>query len=275
MTACRYDRETGKHQTREHRPDCVSNTCRGCQPCTHDDDGNPIRHCRVRTRCVSHLGWDEYACPTCLGKIRDNLAAITDALTLMPAEAEERGVNSEPANLAGPHADYVTAQWRLVNADRAGQSVEELDMRDPYTCLTFCEREIREHLGHDDITLVSPTIPKAASYIAWALTDLAHDEEMTRTLESVLGHTSRLRGHIEAALRDSRTPERGIPCPECVKAEKGTPRLVRHYGHWCERDGCERIHYLDTDGDVWRCPEGHEWKHADYEDRLVERRKTA
>lgn len=274
--SCRWDRETKAHLRREHASDCTTNGCPGCLPCRHDDDGNPTRHCRVRNRCTTHLCWGEYACPTCLGKIRDNLTAMVDTLALMPNEAAEQGVNSEPANLAGPHADYVTAQWRLVNASRAGESVEELDMRDPYTCLTLHERTIREELGHDDITLVSPTIVGSATYLDWALTDLARNEEAAPMLTSLLHDTAALRDHVEAALRDSRAPERGIPCPDCVGDERGAPRLVRHYGHWCTREACDQLHYLDTSGDVWRCPvdSDHEWTHKDYEARLIQRRKA-
>ena len=275
--SCKYDRETGKHLTREHLADCLDPKCDGCRPCTHDDDGNPVRHCRTRRRCTSHLAWEEFTCPACLAKIRDNLDRTLEALTLMPREAELRGIDTEPANLAGPHADYVRAQWRLINAERNGESVDELDMRDPYTCLTMHERSIRELLGHDDVTLVSPDVGSAAAYLKWVLTDLARDEEMTPLLVALMGDAAVLRGHVESALLDSRTPERGIPCPRCVDAEKPAERLVRHYGHWCTREGCDKVHYLDDSGDVWRCPvnKDHEWTHAQYEARLVERRKTA
>lgn len=271
---CRYDRDAKAHLTREHLADCTAVSCPGCRPCTHDEHGNPVRHCRVRNRCTSHLGWTEHACPVCLGKIRANLNRVTMLLALMPDEAEEQGVNSEAANLAGPHADYVTSQWRLVNADRAGQSVEELDMLDPYTCLTMHERHIRELLGHDETTLVSETIARSAGYLAWVLTDLARVEDGVDLLASLLADTNALEAHLETARSNQRTPERGVPCPDCVADEQAAQRLVRHYGHWCTREGCERLHYLDDSGDVWRCPvdPSHEWSHADYEARLVERR---
>lgn len=268
---CRWDRTRETHLTRECLSTCIEPGCKGCRPCTHED-GHPVRHCRARRRCTSHLGWDEFTCPTCLGKIRSNLTAILETLALMPDEATEQGIHSEPANLAGPHADYVRAQWRLINADRNGESVEELDMRDPYTCLTMHEREIREALGHDEHTLVSSTIAGAAGYLDWVLTDLARDEERQYLLGSLLGDAARLRGHVEAALRDSRTPERGIPCPDCVKAGKDAQRLVRHYAHWCERPDCAREHRADDSGDTWRCDDGHTWSHEQYEQRLTERR---
>lgn len=262
---CRYERETKAHLTREHKVDCVDRLCKGCQPCTQDE-GNPVRHCRTRLRCTSHLGWTEHTCPVCLGKIRDNLTAILDNLALMPAEALERGINSEPANLAGPHADYVSFNWRMLNADRVGEPTEDLDMLDPYTCLTFYERTIREDLGHDTETLVSPTIAASAGYLAWVLTDLARTEEGAVTLSGLIGATAEVRTHTETALRDSKTPERGAPCPDCTKDGTVPERLNRVYGHWCTRAGCQRIHYLDDAGDVWRCPTNpaHEWSHEAY-----------
>lgn len=274
---CRYIHHADAHLTREHLADCTNTTCLGCQPCQHDSTGNPIRHCRIRRRCASHLAWGEHACPGCLAKIRDNLTAIVDALALMSDEAEHQGIDSEPANLAGPHADFVTAGWRLVNLGVPGEEVaEQLDMRDPYTCLTMHERMIREDLGHDQATLVSPTIAACASYLDWVLTDLARDKQRSAYVAALLSDTARLRGHVEAVLRDSRAPERGIPCPACVEAERDAPRLVRHWGHWCTAEGCERLHYLDTSGDRWTCPTCQTtWTHADYEARLTERERRA
>lgn len=291
---CRYDRDSKTHLTRAHLPACASTSCKGCLPCTHEE-GNPVRHCRTKLRCTSHLGWTEHTCPECLGKIRGNLTAVIQSLALMPAEAEHLGINSEPANLAGPHADYVTAQWRLINADRAGQSVEELDMADPYTCLTMHERCIREELGHDEETLVSATLAATTGYLAWVLTDLARTEDGTPLLTALLGDTSRLKAHLESALSNGRTPERGAPCPVCVDEmrdreadliERKVPkddwpklraeRLNRIHGHWCTKAGCDRLHYLDDSGDVWRCPVDpeHEWTQAAYTNYVEDRRAT-
>lgn len=272
--SCRYDRVAKAHLTREHRTDCLDRDCKGCKPCTHDADGNPVRHCRVRLRCTSHLGWDDHTCPECVGKIRANLTVILEKLALMPAEAAEQGINSEPANLAGPHADYVRAQWRLVNAARNGEVVEELDMLDPYTCLTMHERVIREDLGHDDTTLVSPTISSAVGYLDWVLTDLARDEQRTWAVMALLSDTAKLRAHVETAMRDGKTPERGVPCPDCVADGVAAERLTRIYGHWCTKSGCKQLHYLDDSGDTWRCPVDarHEWKHKAYMAYVEERR---
>jgi len=273
---CRWDRDAERHLTREHRADCVSVACPGCLPCTHDQHGNPVRHCRTRRRCNAHLDWDEYACPTCLGKIRANLTAIVIGLALMPEEAEERGINSEPANLAGPHADYVTATWRLINARRNGVEVEELDENDPYTCLTKHERGLREWFGHDDVVLVSATVSKAADYLAWVLTDLARDETMAPVLPDLLADTARLRDHIESEARTRPVQTRGAPCPRCAEEGKAPQRLVRHLGHWCMKPGCTQTHYLDDTGDTWVCPvdREHTWTQKDYSAYVETRQKA-
>lgn len=275
--SCRYDRETKTHLLRTHLQNCKDVTCDGCKPCEQDDNGNLVTHCRTRNRCTSHLTADYWTCPECLDKIRNNLRDIIDKLDMMPNEAAEAGVNSEAANLAGPHADYVTASWRLINADRAGEHVEELDMTDPYTCLTMHERTIREELRHDSITLISDSVQQAASYLAWVLSDLAKSKAHVATLASLLADTAALRQHLDTALSDSHAPERGIPCPECVTAKRDAPRLIRHYSHWCAKPNCKQQHRDDQLDDEWRCPQNkeHVWTHSNYEARLMTRRRIA
>lgn len=260
---CRWDRDTKRHLLRSHQPDCTRVLCRGCLPCTHDDTGTPVRHCRTRTRCASHLTWDQHTCPRCVTKIRADLTAVVDEAALAELEALERGVDSEAANLAGPHADAVTVSWRLINAARAGEVVEELDMLDPYTCLTAHERWIREDLGHDAVTLVSETLARSADYLAWVLTDLARDEDRTYLLAGLLSDLARLRGHMEASRGDSRTPTQGAPCRSCGDA---APRLRLTRGHWCDDADCRREHHVDDTGDRWVCPRdrSHWWTTEDY-----------
>lgn len=252
---CRYDRPTKAHLTDDG------------ERCTHDEHGNPVRHCRVRTRCTTHLGWDEHACPRCLGKIRQHLTRVVDLLALMPVEAIEQGrLDSEAAVLAGPHADYVTAQWALVNASRHGGEVDELDMRDPYTCLTLHERTIREDLGHDETTLVSPTVSQSASYLAWALSDLARHDDGATLLASLWSDCRRLVAHLDGAMRNGAQVDRGAPCPECVAAEAGVHRLKREYAPAAADDSHDR----------WVCPSDrdHWWWHGDYV-KWIEERRTA
>lgn len=275
MSACRYDRDRKAHLTREHLPECVDVACKGCRPCLTDDDGNPVRHCRTRNRCTSHLDWHEHTCPTCVGKVRGNLTRIVDAIAAMPAEVEEVGrVDCTPAtnHLATAHPE----SWRrrMIHNAQNGGWTEEPDQDDPWQMLGIRERMIREDMGHDH-RLVSDSLAGTCDYLAWVLTDLSRMEEQTLVVAELLAETTRLATHLEAVLHDSKAPERGIPCPDCTAEEKLAPRLVRHFGHWCERAGCQQVHYLDESGDVWRCPadDAHEWTHADYEARLVERSK--
>ena len=276
MSTCRWDREAKAHLLREHLRECVSVACKGCRPCTHDDDGNPVRHCRTRNRCTSHLGWREFTCPECLGKIRANITRLLDTLALMPHEAAEQGVNSEAANLAGPHADHETWRRRMFANLELGIDTEDADDNDPWQVLGKRERWIREDLGHDSVTLTSEWLWQTCDYLCWVLTDLARMEDQVLIVADLLGETRRLADFAESVRHNSHAPERGIPCPECVTDKRDAPRLVRHYGHWCMKDGCREDHYLDATGDVWRCPQDakHEWTHTDYEARLVERRRA-
>lgn len=245
---CIYDRATKTH--------LVDN-----DPCTHDKDGNPVHHCRARLRCTSHLGWDEEVCDRCIGRVKKGLDRVLALLALMPTVAIEVGsLDSRALDLAGPVANHVMASWSTINAERNGVIVEELDMGHPYTCLTMHERYIREHLGHDDTVLVSPTIGEAASYLAWALPDLARDEEGALLLSALLGDLGRLRAGLELVARLRQVPTRGAPCPECEKP----PRLERRYAAWSTHDRF----------DTWHCPRDaeHVWTQEAYE-RYIETRR--
>jgi hypothetical protein len=265
LTSCRYDRDTKTHLTRAHQPDCTDTTCRGCQPCTTDDHGNPTRHCRVRTRCTSHLGWTEHACPVCLSKIRANLTRIITALAAMPAELEEVGRTDRTA--AAYHLPGATAHpgaWlaRMRHNDTHGRHTEDADEGDPWQMLAVRERTIRKALAHDHL-LVSPSLAGTCGYLAWVLTDLARDPEHVPTLTELHGETSRLADHLEAILRDSRKPERGAPCRSCPAP---APRLQLEPGHWCTEANCHRQHHADDSDDRWVCPANpdHWWTAADY-----------
>lgn len=258
MTACRYDRAAKTHLLREHRDDCTATDCQGCQPCEHDDHGDPVRHCRVRNRCTSHLGWTEHACPTCLGKIRGNLTRIAIALAAMPAELEEVGRTDRtaascyvPGATAHPGAWRARMRWNASN----GGDVEDHDELDPWQMLAIRERMIREDLGHDH-RLVSDTLAGTSGYLSWVLTDLARDVDHLPHIADLLAETARLADHLETVLSDSRKPERGAPCRSCAAP---APRLVLRRGHWCEDQDCRQAHYLDDSGDRWVCPD-----HADH-----------
>lgn len=259
---CRWDRDAEKHLLREHRTDCTTNGCLGCLPCTHDHDGNPVRHCRTRRRCTSHLPWGQYACSGCLAKIRSNLTRITDALALMPAEAEVAGINSEAASYAGPSAHPGSAYARRRHSALNGRPFEDPDQADPWQMLGERERMIREDLGHD-WRLVSPTLAETCDYLTSVLTDLARDEGQTLIVADLLSESRRLAEHLESVLRDSRRPERGAPCRSCATP---APRLQLVRAHWCDDADCEREHDTTEDGDRWVCPadRSHWWRPSDY-----------
>lgn len=263
MTVCRWDRDAKAHLTRAHLPECATVDCPGCQPCLLDGDGNPVRHCRTRLRCTSHLDWHEHTCATCLGKIRTNMSRLLDALALMPNEAAETGIDSQAATLAGPHADAETYRRRMIANAARGLHTEEPDQYDPWQMLGIRERMIREDLGHADVTLTSETLAGTCSYLDWVLTDLARDPDQVPVLAELIRETGRLADHAEAVLHDSRKPERGAPCRSCPTP---APRLRLQRSHYCTDPDCARIHVADDSADRWVCPadRDHAWSTADY-----------
>lgn len=276
-TTRRCQRDADGYRLPEHQADCRDRFCPGCIECTHDEAGNPIRHCGVRWRCTSHLGPDEHACPRCLGMIRRNLSGILNALAAMPEEAAEG--SDSALSYAGPSAHPDGYRVRMLYNDRHGLDTEDYDQLDPWAMLGVRERMIREDLGHDQRILTSPSLGETCAYLDWVLTDLARDEQQTIVVADLLAETSRLRSHLEAVLRDSRAPEKGAPCPECPPrhCERGcddcphpAPRLVKRWAHYCDREDCDREH--DTTGarDTWQCPRvsEHWWSEADYRMRI-------
>lgn len=262
--SCRYDREAKAHLLRQHRDECTTVTCDGCVPCTHDDNGNPLRHCRTRNRCTSHLHNGEYVCPTCLSKIRTNLTRVLVAEAAMPAEVQEVGRIDRTAafnHLATAHPE----SWRrrmMHNAEHGGYT-EDPDEHDPWQMLALRERMIREDMGHDDRRLVSSTLAETCAYLGWALTDLARREDQTLVVAELLDETRRLADAGEAVLHDSRAPERGAPCRSCPAP---APRLQLEHGHFCTDPDCQQANHEDDTADRWVCPRDrdHWWDMADY-----------
>lgn len=276
MTACRYDREAEDYLT----PDG--------EPCRTDDYGDPTHHCTARRTCAQHVGPGELTCARCIGRVRLDLRRIPTLAALMPPEAEIVGINSEAANLAGPAADPEAWMWRKATAKNGTawhlSLIEDDDEQHPYLVLGRWDLMIREDYDHPSNERVS--IDNAAHYLDRQLGRWAQDAGQDFALFA--REIRKCRSHLENVLRDSQTPERGAPCPDCV-TDGAAPRMVREYGHYCDDEDCERqFHYStvidgvtgqpkpDTSGDRWVCPRNpNHWRtHADYE-AYVEQRQAA
>ena len=259
-TTCSRTGDT--YATRDHRRECVARDCPGCQPCTHDDRGTPVRHCEARWKCTTHLAPNLYACARCTDKVRANLTRIITALAAMPIEAEDAGLAAEALIYAGPSAHPGAWRARMLHNAAHDRPTEDPDQNDPWHMLGVRERRIRLELGHDRL-LVSPSLTSTCGYLDWVLTDLARNPDHLGYVRDLLTETGRLADHLEAVLRDSKTPERGAPCPRCPTP---APRLLRRWAHWCDEPDCDREHDLTGARDTWQCPRTveHWWSEADY-----------
>lgn len=276
MTTCRYDKTTADYLT----PDG--------EPCRTDEYGDPTRHCTARRTCSMHVGHGELTCARCVGRTRTDLRQIVNLHAMMLPEAIQRGsVECEAASLAGPAADPVVTSWRRIDRARTtgGTIGDGTDEADPTDLLGTWQLMLSEDYGHDLPDRI--TLATAAAYLERNLHHVAQDERQDFGL--LRDELRRCRSHLEAVLRNSRTPERGAPCPECTDEETGVgPRLVREYGHWCDDPECTRqFHHAlipdpetgemvpDTTGDHWVCPRDrdHSWPHEDYT-RWIEERQA-
>lgn len=279
MTACRYDRDLEQHLT----PDG--------EPCTHDEYGDPTKHCTARTNCGQHIGPNDLTCARCIGRTRSDIKRIADLAALMLPAAIAGGVNSEAANLAAPGAEpakwagrrlamsrHLTAWMRLgriteEQATHALAAMPDDDDRHPYNLLGRWDMAIREDYQHPSSKRV--TVANAADYLNNQLGRIAQDESQDWPLFA--GQIRKCRRHMESVLATLARPERGAPCPACVENGDKAPRLVRKYGHWCTDDNCrEPQHYTDDSGDTWTCGVNreHRWTHADYAKWVETRRAT-
>jgi len=219
--------------------------------------------CTARASCGREVAPTELTCPVCLGRTRRDLTAIVTLAALMPSEAEHRGVNSEAAYLAGPAADPVTWVTRKVYMARTLDvplaSLEDDDPWHPYGVLGRWQMMLEEDYGLRDTRKV--TISGAASFFAHDdgrfLYRFANDPDQDFALFAA--EIATCRAHLDAVLHDSRTPEKGAPCPECSTDFGSGPPLVKHY--------------VDEDptgaSDRWACPECDSWwSEADYRLRV-------
>lgn len=242
MTRCRLVRtDHGRERlTYEHRLGCEAVGCPGCAPCT-------APHC---WRCQrTHLdNAHPITCPSCVGRTRTDLAAIERLYTLLPTEAEQCGVDSEAANLAGPAADPEASQWYRAHVWAQTGALEPSDPHHPLTVLGTWDFMLREDLNQT--TELRVTVSRSVDYLSGLLTWLAQADDQDFPLFAEEIRVCRV--HLENVLHEGDRAELGVECPDC---ETSAPRLVLHRGS-------------DPSGvrDEYRCPadRDHKWTIAEY-----------
>lgn len=212
-------------------------------------------HCGMRGTCANHLPAGTATCPACIAKVRADLSDIVRMAPAVGVEAEYAGVDSEAANLAGPHASIE----QLTGKREAGVWVEWEDpnhpgqLRHPYAVVVSWCLALQDH--SDVATVLRLTFQRAADYVGAYLSSFAQSSPME--FEELAGDLRRCRAHLEAVLGDSRKPDLGAPCPRCTEAgDEPARRLAKHWGSSEERDR-------------WICPEcGATWTETDYRLRV-------
>lgn len=235
---CRYVNGYG-HYLRSHAMNCNDRSCEGCQPCTHDNDGHPVRHCQGRRSCCSHLDpGTPLVCPRCIARVRHDLSKIVNGVQLLPDEAETDGVDSEAMTLNGPTADPVAWSLRSTSRLKAGQPVEALDKHHPLAVLTRWARRVPLQLHGMQYMRQTVTVDWAADFLDRTLDRIAQDLSFEWSLFAQ--EIAACRSHLEDVVNTANRPERGAPCPACATA----PALVKRYD----------LADLTGASDTWRCP---------------------
>lgn len=220
--ACHYDRNLGERVTTEHRDDCTDPSGhRGCKPCT-------APHCVVCGR--THATNDHpVTCPTCQGKVDQDLVELEQAYDALALEAIDGGgdgrlVAAAPIPggdaqvLRGPTAIGIRTYrgWTPENyhrdhpiSDRTGQPTDPIP---PLAVLAVLEDAYRTWLGHSPAS--TATVTGAVAYLRRQLPYLAQRTDGP-DWQAFTAQIRTLRAQLEHALHDGRDPERGVECFEC------------------------------------------------------------
>jgi ribosomal protein L37AE/L43A len=229
MTGCRFVSTTeprvvkGRHQI----PCACDDRELGCLPCTET-------HCVICGR--SHA---RAACAECLNEARNDLHAIADLCHALPAEAVEKGVQSEAMMLLGPAAD--PEAWRNRAASALFGRVDDAyleDCRDelhPTWVLGTWEQIWRDHLDHQ--TQAPFTLVAGYAYLDMQIGYMS--EQVDPAFDEFARELRACRGHLEDVLRDGIREERGAPCVQCERP------MVRTEDHW----ECRRCHRKVTEAE--------------------------
>lgn len=229
MTSCRFVSTTeprvisGRHQD----PCACDDREMGCLPC-------PETHCVVCSKEHARA-----ACVTCLEAARSDLQAIGDLCLGLPAEAAQKGVQSEAMMLWGPAADPEAWQHRAMSAmvGRLDASYLE-DCRDemhPLFVLGSWEQIWRDFLDHP--TELRITVESAGRYLDLQIGYMS--DQVEPAFDEFARELRQCRGHLEDVLRDGIREERGAPCVQCERP------MVRTEDHW----ECRRCHRRVTEAE--------------------------
>lgn len=214
----------------------------GCLPC-------PDMHCVVCGRAHAKA-----ACVDCLDAARSDLKAIGDLCASLPAEAVEKGVQSEAMMLLGPASDPEAWRNRATSAmvGRLDASYLE-DCRDelhPLWVLGTWEQVWRDHLEHYSEAPV--TLYAAHGYLDMQIGYMA--DQVDPAFDEFARELRGCRAHLENVLRDGIREERShVPCVDCET------RLIKVFGereaddHW----SCSHCRRTYTDQEYSRAQHFH------------------
>ena len=241
MTRCKFVSSTeprvisGRHQD----PCRCDDRELGCLECTET-------HCVICSRNHARA-----ACIDCLAAARDDLRAIADLCHALPAEAVEKGVQSEAMMLLAPAADpgewnrtATAAIFEQVRLESAGEPVPVsltaylADCRDemhPLFVLGSWEQVWRDFLDHQTDKRI--TVESAVSYLDMQIGYMS--DQIDPPFDEFARELRQCRGHLEDVLRDGIREERGAPCVQCERP------MVRTEDHW----ECRKCHRRVTEAE--------------------------
>ena len=232
---CRYDPDLDTRVTPGHRDDCTNPLDhRACIPCT-------ATHCTTCRR--AHATNDHpHTCIECVGKIRDDLTAITRSYDDLADEAIDGARDGRLAAAApipgstatilrGPATPASDLVWRATLEEDHPVNVHgrPVDPVPPLAVLTWWEDAYRRHHNQPtrlQITLrkrsAGPTVASTVRYLDGILTAAAQDTTGP-DFPAFAREVGALRTLLEEALHNEARPERGVSCFECGE------QLVRRF----------------------------------------------